>query len=127
MNFQKLLDNRKFFAIFWTALGIILSILIGFLLSLVRGDLSRVWILAKWSYILFFANTIPTSALLLVTQIPEDLTFGFGCGLYYGTLATATLLQKILAISENTALEIGFIIDALICYIVWLKIFKKDL
>lgn len=82
-----------------------------------------------FSYIfwLCFASPWVSALLLLLTDIPEDLTFGFGAALYYGTLVVAHFTEKAgWVMKDLDRYFVGFIISALICYIVYLRRFKNE-
>lgn len=109
------------------ALTIVLSLLLG-LIHLIT-DKEFIEVLPRIiSLVYLWIGAAPAAAgvLLLVTSVPEDLAFGFGCGLYYGTGIAASWIRDWLNVSESSACVIAFIIVALICYIIWLKEFKQE-
>jgi hypothetical protein len=77
--------------------------------------------MAKAMFWAFFAPGVVASLLLILTPISEDHCYELGCGLYYGTFAAREL---IITFQNNTSFPYfaGFIITALICYIVYERI-----
>ena len=121
----KFLSCRYGLAIFYALVSAFLSVLIGMIMSLVTGHFpEKLWYSTEFMFLAFFAGTAVAAVLLLITKIPTDLTFGFGNGLYYGALGSALLIGKLWEIPSEAAYIIGFIIAALVCYIVWIKKFK---
>jgi len=107
-------------ALFDVLLSIFLTILLGGVLSLLRGNFIES---CKAMFLIFFAFPCVAAILLLSTKIPEDWTLGFGAGLYYGTLVVSALLGEAgLSMSDQSdQLVLGFIFTALVCYIIYLK------
>lgn len=64
--------------------------------------------------------------LLLLTKPSVDIPIGISSGLYYGTFAVAEFLGEFITTSDPNRYSIAFVIVALICYIIWLKHFKKN-
>ena len=74
---------------------------------------------------LFGGSSVITAFLLLATKLPEKLTYNFGFGFYYGTLACATALVEFFRMEDfELAVIISAVIAGLCCYIFWLK--NKD-
>lgn len=81
---------------------------------------------AKYFFFMFSAFPCVSGLLLILTNIPEDLSFGFGAALYYGSLTIAAITQKIgWGMGDTDRIILGFIISALVCYIVYLEHFKS--
>lgn len=75
--------------------------------------------------LMFSAGGIVGGLLLITTRIPDDLIFGYGCALFYGTVFGGYALSEIIAEGyEEWAYIIAFAVDVLICYIVWINEFK---
>ena len=107
-----------------------ISVAVGFILSLIsvaQGDPFNVVFLRTTAMVfgIFGAGSAVGGGLLLITPIPRDLAFGFGNGLYYGTLAAGYFISKLMGYESTMFYLIGLIISSLVCYIVWLKEFKE--
>ena len=120
---KRFLNFRFGLALFYVALGFLLSALLAGLCCLIPGV--GFWNTAQSMYFIFFAPTAAIALLLILTSMNENLTYGFGIALYYGTVAiAATTLKLGWYIPNWDRLLLGFAITALICYITWLKKFK---
>ncbi len=98
-------------------ISVLMSIILGGLFSLIAGTF---WYCTQWMFWFFGAPCVTGALLLIFTAIEEDLSFGFGCGLYYGT----AFAIKILSNFSNTIVLYfaGFLVAALVCYAVYKNI-----
>lgn len=82
--------------------------------------------LSEAIFVMFGGGGFAAALLLLVTSLPDDLVFGFGNGLYYGTALGGVAIYELAdgAASEVICYAFSFVVTALICYIVWLKKFR---
>lgn len=115
---KRIFENRYTSAIFFAIILILLSLLFGAVFSLIGGTF---WQMTKIMFWAFFAPGVVASLLLILTPISEDLSLGFGYGLYYGTAAAYTIISKF-SWATDFAWIASFIFAALVCYIVYLKI-----
>ena len=101
----------------------LLTVIMGGLLSLLTRNF---WYTCQYMFFLFFAFPIVTALLLVFTNIQENLAYEFGAGLYYGTLVMAAITQGFgWNLPDLARIFLSSIISALICYIVYLKNFKR--
>ena len=116
------LRNRYTTTLSFTISSVVFSALLSaFLLLLAGGSFTRVALIC----FLLFCGWAPVSFLLaVVTRLPDDLLFGFGAGLYYGTAGAALFIGKVLYVSSDDAVVLGFVIAALVCTIVYLAGYK---
>lgn len=120
---KRFLNSRWRLAIWLICGSLLVTILLAGPLCLMPGV--GFWYAAQNMFFLFTAFPIASALLLILTPIDEDLSFGFGAALYYGTLAIAAATLKLgWYIPDWDRLLLSFAITALICYIVWLEKFK---
>lgn len=108
------------------------SVCTGLLFCAVAGDVEKSF-LDKWTwfsgaiFVMFGGGSFVAAILLLITTLPDDLVFGFWNGLYYGTVFGEAAIYKIIGteVSEPICYAFSFVVTSLICYIVWLKEFKR--
>lgn len=123
--------GRKKQAAFLALLSIGVSAVTGLLFCAVGGNDGKPF-LDKWLFLseavffLFGGGSFVAALLLILTNMSDDLVFGFGHGLYYGTYLGGGAIHELLRkrVPEIDCLAIAFVITALVCYIVWLKKFK---
>lgn len=116
-------ENRKFMFVFTILVSIALTLVFGALFALTGKNFEESFLkCCKISFLWFFAPGVVSAALILVTKISMDLVYGFGAGLYYGTIVISAIIRKI----EIKEYIIGAIISSLIAYIVWIKNFKEE-
>lgn len=119
------MKERYKLAAFYILGSLIFPIPLSGLLCLVP-KMDDFWFVAKYCFFMFSAFLCVAGLLLILTNIPEDLSFGFGAGLYYGSIAIAAITQEIgWGIGDTDRIILGFIISALVCYIVYLEGFKS--
>jgi len=107
----------------FTLIALLFPVLFSAFLCLIPGF--GFWYTAQYIFFLFCGSGVVSALLLILTNISEDLSFGFGAGLYYGTVAIAFATTKLgWLIPDLDRLILSFVIAALICYIVWLKKYK---
>lgn len=120
---KRFLDSRWGLATWLTLIAFLVPVLLSALLCLVPG--LDFWSTAQYIFFLFCGSGVVAALLLILTNINEDLSFGFGAGLYYGTIAIAYCSIKLgWHIPDWDRLILSFVMAALICYIVWLEKFK---
>ena len=126
MELTKRVKNGVF--VIW--LAIVVCVALGALFGLVAFMTSEKPFLECFVFnvevmLMFSAGGIVGGLLLITTRIPDDLTFGYGCALFYGTVFGGYALSEIIAEGyEEWAYIIAFAVDVLICYIIWLNEFK---
>jgi hypothetical protein len=99
-----------------------LTLILGAGLSLVIRDF---WYNCMIVWAMFFAFPVVSAALLLLTNIEEDLSWGFGAGLYYGTGFVCWLVDKFKwGIPTEGKILLGVTISGLVCYIAYLRMQK---
>lgn len=106
------------------AISVAISSALGALLALMSG--SEVLPLVTTLFWYFGAAGCVCGFLMCATKMKDNLCFGFGLTLYYGTIIVSGLLGGILYGPEQNQLFFAFVIVALACYIVWLTRFKDD-
>ena len=73
----------------------------------------------------FSATAVVYAVILLLELIPEDIAYGFGCAIYYGTLGVWLVLQKFgINGPDSSMIACSGLITCLICYIVYNKKYK---
>lgn len=77
-------------------------------------------------YWLFGGFGLVGAVLAICTNIDENLLYGFGTGIYYGTLGLGAFMRNFLKweMADEPLLTISIVIACLIAYIVWLEKFK---
>lgn len=124
------LTKRVKNGVFVIGLAIVVCVALGALFGLVAFMTSEKPFLECFVFnvevmLMFSAGGIVGGLLLITTRIPDDLTFGYGCALFYGTVFGGYALSEIIAEGyEEWAYIIAFAVDVLICYIIWLNEFK---
>lgn len=126
--FMRVFNSRCGWAAFYVIITAVLTVILGFIFSLVFGNVSweGFWRASSLMFWYFSAGAIVAAILLIITKIPINLTFGFGCGLYYGTIAAAWILEEFFSVGGSAGCSIGFVFAALVCYVVWLKKYKDN-
>ncbi len=85
------------------------------------------WDICKTVFILFGGAPVVSACLILLGILPDNLAYGFGAGLYYGTIGIFAIISKLnWEMSTLDSVFLGVIITSLICYIVYLKEFKPE-
>lgn len=80
-----------------------------------------------WIMFLFFSAPAVVAAFLLIfTKVPDDLTYGYGCALYYGTVVLAELFRELGMYPGWPPYAVALLVVSLVCYIVWLKMFREE-
>ena len=117
---KSLARNRYGEAFIYAVTSILLSVILGAVCSLIGG---RFWYLAQSLFLLFFAPGIVSALLLVLTNIKTNLSWGFGCGLYYGSLFLIAIFKK----AGDTSLPYiaGISLTIAICYCIYLKNFSN--
>lgn len=120
---KRFLSSRWGLAAWFILMAFLFPILFSAFLCIIPG--LDFWYTAQYIFILFCGFPAISALLLILTNIKEDLSFGFGAGLYYGTMAiTYFSIELGWHIPTWDRLILSFIIAALVCYIVWLEKFK---
>lgn len=128
--FSRLLSSRIGAALFYAIGAVLFSLFLGglFWLPLGKGDGSFLN-LVKSMFFMFSAPLLVMAVLVLITNIDRDgnWIYGIGCGLYYGTIAVASILNSLgLHGEDGVRFFVSFIIVSLICYIFYSKKHKKE-
>lgn len=114
--------NRYGLAIWCIIIGLLIPIILGAIFGLIMGG--YFWASIQSMFWYCGAPSVVAGLLLILTPISEDLAVGFGCGLYYGTVLASKVLPPVLRVLLNSnPLFIGFLLSALVCYIVYCKFF----
>ena len=120
---KRFFDSRWGLAVWFTLTALLSPVLLSVFLCLFPG--LDFWYTVQYIFFLFCGSGLVSALLLVLTNINEDLSYGFGAGLYYGTIAVAYSIDAFGWYIPNwDRLILSFIITALICYIVWLKMHK---
>lgn len=91
------------------------------------GEYLKSWLTCSCAMYLFCLAPIHVGAIIhYITKIDEGRSIVFGCGLYYGMIFCAGIIGKDAIPDSFLRYLIAFVISALVCYIVWLKIQKKE-
>lgn len=118
--------DRIFFAILKIVVSVVLSAILGVIFAAALGGLSTKNFF-YFSLTMFFCAGAPlviAGLMEIFTRLDEKFTFGLGCGLYYGTIAGAEVVDFFSSMEKTGKFVIGAVIAILVCYIVWLKSFK---
>lgn len=122
-----LFDNRYFLAAFFFVSSVIIAAIFGGIFYLISSGDSGFFKIAFVCYLWFCAPAGVSSILLAVTKIDEDWTFGLGPGLYYGSIAVAAITESAgWHMSDADRYFLGFVISALVCYIVYTKHHRSE-
>lgn len=120
---KKLFNGRKGMAFTLLLLSAGFTLVFGAGFSLLTKNF---WGSCKAFFEIFFAFPVVSAALLLLTNIEEDLSWGFGAGLYYGTGFVCWLVDEFgWGIPIEGQILLGLIISGLVCYIVYLRIQQR--
>ena len=112
--------NRYGLAIWCIIIGLLIPAVLGAILGLIMGG--YFWASIQSMFWCFGAPSVVSGLLLILTPISEDLSIGFGYGLYYGSIFTIYIFTKIE--SETLPYVAGILLTAVVCYAVYLKLFK---
>lgn len=120
------MKKRAKTGILYIAISVIFSIVLGALFALFPGKRNYLDSFLFWSKVFCFfgGGCIAAGLLCFLTNVNEDYVFGFGNGLYYGTLFTTKFLFWLLDSEKSEIIFIAFVITALISYIIWFKNYK---
>ena len=120
---KRFFDSRWGLAVWFTLIALLSPVLLSVFFCWLPG--LDFWYTAQYMFFLFCGSGVVSALLLILTNINEDLSYGFGAGLYYGTIAIAYSISKLGWYIPNwDRLILSFTIAALVCYIVWLEKFK---
>jgi membrane-associated PAP2 superfamily phosphatase len=115
---------------FWLCviLPVVLALLFGAVMGLMMdGEYLESWLTCSGAMYLFCLAPIHVGAIIhYTTKMDEGHSIVFGCGLYYGMIICAGIIGKDTIPDSFLRYLIAFVISALVCYIVWLKIQKKE-
>lgn len=121
MKFWKYItENRYGYALWMTIIAILLSAILGSLLSLIAGSF---WYMTQCMFWFFCAPCVVSALLLVLTNIEIDLVWGFGCGLYYGSVFLIAIFEKI--VDKSLPYIAGISLTIAICYLTYLKKFSN--
>lgn len=116
------LKNKYTYALFAILGSVVFSAFLAALFSIIGGNF---WRLVQIVYLWFGAPLTVAGLLILLLNFKEELSYGYGCALYYGSALIASLLNKWFDITFKTSYIIAFVIVALLSYIFWLKHHKE--
>ena len=123
-----MLDNSKFFAFFMIVTDALLCLFFASIFWLIAGK-GNFWNSFKMVYLLFGAPSIPMAVLCIAFEKRDDLKdmfFGLGAGFYYGGILCSIIITKIYGLpTSHFTIEIGFVLSALVCWIVGLYRTKR--
>lgn len=115
-------NERTKMALKFLLMSAVLTLILGAGLSLIIKNFWYTCVMVWW---IFFAPAAVSAALLLLTNIEEDLSWGFGAGLYYGAGFVCWLVDKFKwGIPTEGKILLGLTISGLVCYIVYLRMQK---
>jgi len=114
-------ENHLYEGLFMICATSAIHIVIGLIILAVTKDL---WKALTLPFLLTLFGYVP--AFLTITKtIPTDLSFGFGCGLIFGSGAINRFLTWFLEIDSSIdSLCVSIVICALTCWIIYLTQFK---
>ena len=119
---KKFFNERTKMALTFVLMSAGLTLILGAGLSLLTKNF---WYTCVIILGMFFAPAVVSAALLLLTNIEEDLSWQFGMGLYYGATFVCWLVDKFKwGIPTEGKILLGLIISGLVCYIVYLRMQK---
>lgn len=111
-------------------ISLLISTILGFVFAVIgyseNSILEDILFMTRAMLLYFGLAGMLGGFLMMATSLQDNLCFGFGFAMYYGTVALAHFLNDIVDASEKTRLLIAFVIVSLVCYIIWLKQFKPD-
>ena len=119
--------SRMKLALISVLISLSVSVVIGIVFSIFisRGNfLGTVLKVSTYIYFLFCCGGTVSAILLLITKLPDDLTFGYGNAIYYGTVLLTYFLIEKGDCKSVIAFLVSLVIVCLVCYIVWEKKFK---
>lgn len=120
---KKFLDSRYAQALWFTLMSLLTPLFLALFFFWIPGI--GFWMAAQYMFYLFSAFALVSAALLLLTPIHEDLAYGFGMGIYYGTLGLAYLTTKLPWYMPNfDRIALCGLASCLIAYIVWLSKYR---
>ena len=116
------MKNRTWSALMLLLISLAMSFVLGIVFGLIAGNIRDAII---FIFFAFGAGGCVSALLLLVTSIPENLSYGFGLVLYYGTVILGTGICKHIGYEDPLYFFIAFVIVAMASYIAWLTYFKE--
>ena len=119
-------ESRFLLGLVCIAGGIVLCAVLAFLFSLVVGMLPK--FLRAWQVCIgVFGGAGVTAGLLLwLTNIPAEMAYGFGAGLYYGTFGVWWIAGKLGAGDSPLRWVASFVIAVIGCIVVRLYISREE-
>lgn len=110
--------------------SLLISLIVGIVFAVIadseRSFIDGIMQMTKIMLLYFGIAGIVGGFLMIATPLQDNLCFGFGCSLYYGTAALSYFLEDLIHTSEEIRFSIAFVIVALVCYIIWLTRFKPE-
>lgn len=120
---KKFFGSRPGMAILFILASAACTILLAGPISLINGEFILV---CKVVFFFFFAGLVVSAVLLVLTNIPEEWTIGFGYGLYYGTILVSAITRKVgWVIPDTDRILLGAVISSLVCYAVYQDMIRK--
>lgn len=113
-------ENRYGEALYLTVISIVLSVILGALLSLIAGTF---WHMTQVIFWFFCAPGIVSALLLVLTNIESDLSWRFGYGLYYGSVFLIAVFKEIG--DKSLPYIAGISLTIAVCYSIYLKKFSE--
>ncbi len=124
---KKIIDfmfrSRYTVALYATLISLLFSFFIGTIFFLIVKNDYLGCVLGIWW--LFGAPLFTASILLIFTRLPEDLTFGFGAGIYYGMIFVVILMGDS-GYEKPSSYVTGILISSAVSYIVWRTKFREQ-
>ncbi len=112
--------NRYGEALYMAVISILLSVILGAALSIIAGTF---WDMTQSIFWFFCAPGIVSALLLVLTNIESNLSWGFGCGLYYGSVFLISIFEKVG--DKSLPYIAGISLTIAVCYSIHLKKFSK--
>lgn len=116
------MKNRVWLAVMMMLVSLAMSFVLGIFFGLIAGNIRDAII---FIFLAFGAPGCVSALLLLITSIPDNLSWGFGLALYYGTLLLGNGICEYVGYEDSLHFFIAFVIVAMACYIAWLTYFKE--
>jgi hypothetical protein len=125
--YERIFKSRLGEALLFACISLAVTAFVASICCLVIWDFGSFSFLFSGCFFYFGAGGVVGAILYAIIPLPDDYAFGFGYGLYYGALVSASVIKKLWgSVPDDAAIAIGFIIAALVCYILWLKVYKDS-
>lgn len=125
--YERIFKSRLGEAFLSACISLAVTAFVALMCCLAIWDFGNFSFLFSGCFFYFGACGVVGAILYAIIPLSYDYAFGFGCGLYYGALVSASVIKKLWgSIPDDAAIAIGGIIAALVCYILWLKVYKDS-